>query len=210
MKVTRVSESFVYSAKRQALQEAERQLVQQRETVAALRRDLPQDTVVGDYEFLDLDSTVVSLASLVHDQPLIIYHLMYGKAQTVPCPMCSMWIDGFNATHNHVVEHADFAIVSAADPESVKELIATKGWDTIPVFSAGESSFKYDFGSEDEEGNQIPTISVFVRQGDDIIHTYSGQPMLSEDMNQRGLDLLSPVWNLLDLLPAGRGDWYPG
>jgi predicted dithiol-disulfide oxidoreductase (DUF899 family) len=26
----------------------------------------------------------------------------------------------------------------------------------------------------------------------------------------RGLDLLSPVWNLLDLTRAGRGDWMPG
>lgn len=209
MKVTRVSESFVYSAKRQALQEAERQLVLQREQVAALRRDLPQDTVVGDYEFYDVDSNVVTLESLVGDRPLIVYHLMYGKAQTAPCPMCCMWIDGFNAIHNHVAQHADFGIVAAADSGSLKELIASKGWDTIPVFSAGESSFKYDFGSEDEDGNQIPVVSVFVRRGDDVIHTYSGQPMLSDDMNQRGLDLFSSVWNLLDLLPDGRGDWYP-
>ena len=26
----------------------------------------------------------------------------------------------------------------------------------------------------------------------------------------RGVDLLSPVWNLFDLLPSGRGDWMPG
>ena len=25
----------------------------------------------------------------------------------------------------------------------------------------------------------------------------------------RGIDLLSPVWNLLDLTPEGRGDWEP-
>ena len=25
----------------------------------------------------------------------------------------------------------------------------------------------------------------------------------------RGIDLLSPVWNLLDLTPKGRGDWEP-
>jgi predicted dithiol-disulfide oxidoreductase (DUF899 family) len=27
--------------------------------------------------------------------------------------------------------------------------------------------------------------------------------------NQRGIDQLTPVWNLFDLLPSGRGDWYP-
>jgi predicted dithiol-disulfide oxidoreductase (DUF899 family) len=25
----------------------------------------------------------------------------------------------------------------------------------------------------------------------------------------RGIDLLSPVWHVLDLLPSGRGDWMP-
>ena len=25
----------------------------------------------------------------------------------------------------------------------------------------------------------------------------------------RGMDLLSPVWNFLDLTPEGRGDWMP-
>ena len=29
-------------------------------------------------------------------RPLIIYHFMYGKNQTLPCPMCTMLIDGFN------------------------------------------------------------------------------------------------------------------
>jgi predicted dithiol-disulfide oxidoreductase (DUF899 family) len=26
----------------------------------------------------------------------------------------------------------------------------------------------------------------------------------------RHIDLGSPLWNLLDLTPGGRGDWYPG
>jgi hypothetical protein len=28
--------------------------------------------------------------------------------------------------------------------------------------------------------------------------------------NNRGIDPYSPVWNLFDLTPAGRGDWFPG
>ena len=60
--ITRLSESFVYSAKRQALLEQERQLVLQRERVAALRRDLPLDTVVAEYEFRDVTNEIVSLS----------------------------------------------------------------------------------------------------------------------------------------------------
>lgn len=29
---------------------------------------------------------------------------------------------------------------------------------------------------------------------------------VGENIN-RGIDLLSPVWNILDLTPGGRGDW---
>jgi len=31
-----------------------------------------------------------------------------------------------------------------------------------------------------------------------------------EENEYRGLDLLTPVWNFLDLTPEGRGDWSPG
>jgi predicted dithiol-disulfide oxidoreductase (DUF899 family) len=31
---------------------------------------------------------------------------------------------------------------------------------------------------------------------------------MAEDIKERGLDLLCPVYNILDLTPQGRGDWY--
>jgi predicted dithiol-disulfide oxidoreductase (DUF899 family) len=50
---------------------------------------------------------------------------------------------------------------------------------------------------------------VFVRDDDGTIrHTYSARPRLADDVDQRGIDLLCSVWNLLDLTPQGRGDWY--
>ncbi|MFE5399799.1 hypothetical protein ACFQ9Z_00035 [Streptomyces sp. NPDC056580] len=32
---------------------------------------------------------------------------------------------------------------------------------------------------------------------------------MADDVAERGIDLLAPVWHLLDLTPQGRGDWYP-
>jgi predicted dithiol-disulfide oxidoreductase (DUF899 family) len=32
--------------------------------------------------------------------------------------------------------------------------------------------------------------------------------VLDDDMNERGIDLLQPVYNMLDLTPQGRGNWY--
>jgi predicted dithiol-disulfide oxidoreductase (DUF899 family) len=41
-------------------------------------------------------------------------------------------------------------------------------------------------------------------------HFYSCHPRMADDIEQRGIDLLSPVWHVLDLAPRGRGDWFAG
>jgi predicted dithiol-disulfide oxidoreductase (DUF899 family) len=78
------------------------------------------------------------------------------------------------------------------------------------MLSCGDSTFKYDLGSEDEEGNQDSTITVFTRDSQGVVrNSYTAHPAMSEDIHERGLDLLCAVWNVLDLTPQGRGDWYP-
>jgi predicted dithiol-disulfide oxidoreductase (DUF899 family) len=41
--------------------------------------------------------------------------MMYGKKQTDPCPMCTLWIDGFNGVAQHIAQNVDFAIAAAAE-----------------------------------------------------------------------------------------------
>jgi predicted dithiol-disulfide oxidoreductase (DUF899 family) len=36
------------------------------------------------------------------DRPLVIYHFMFGKKQTKPCPMCTSWLDSFNGVAHHL------------------------------------------------------------------------------------------------------------
>jgi predicted dithiol-disulfide oxidoreductase (DUF899 family) len=75
--------------------------------------------------------------------------------------------------------------------------------------SCGDNTFKYDMRSEDREGNQDSTVSVFTRGKDGTLrHFYTAHPSMSQDIRERGLDLLCPVYNILDLTPQGRGDWY--
>ena len=81
-------------------------------------------------------------------------------------------------------------------------------WRGLRLLSAGDSTFKYDLRSEDAEGNQDSAMSVFTLDDDGSVrHVYSGHPRMSDDIDQRGIDLLSPVWHLLDLTRRGRGDW---
>jgi predicted dithiol-disulfide oxidoreductase (DUF899 family) len=75
--------------------------------------------------------------------------------------------------------------------------------------SCGANTFKYDLGSEDREGSQDSTVSVFTRgSAGTLRHFYSAHPSMADDIKERGLDLLCPVYHVLDLTPQGRGDWY--
>jgi predicted dithiol-disulfide oxidoreductase (DUF899 family) len=191
-----------------------------RERVAELRRSLPDGPLVEDYALeegpADLDAgdatRRVRLSELftAPDRTLVLYHLMYGKRQTSPCPMCTMWIDGLNGVAQHLRQNVDFAVVAAAALPALREHARLRDWRHLRLLSAGTSTLKYDLGSEDETGNQDSTISVFRQDGDaGIRHVYTAHPRMAEDIGERGIDLLSPVWHLLDLTPQGRRDWYP-
>ncbi|MEU1512890.1 DUF899 family protein [Streptomyces sp. NPDC005811] len=214
-------ESEEYLAAREELRLAEIGLMRHREEVAARRRALPPGPPVGEYVFLegpaDLDAGdtpvhEVTLGELftAPDRPLIVYHFMYGKRQTDACPMCTLWIDGFSNIAHHVTRNADFAVVAAADPPTLRAHARARRWPRLRLLSCGDSTFKYDLGSEDEDGGQDSTVSVLTRDPDGTVrHFYSAHPRMADDIAERGIDLLAPVWHLLDLTPGGRGDWYP-
>ena len=123
--------------------------------------------------------------------------------------MCTAWIDSFNGIAHHLDQNVDLAIVAAADPSTLRAHARKRGWDKLRLLSAGESTFKYDLGSEDREGGQDSTISVFTRDADGTLrHFYSGHPWLADDIEERGIDELNPIWNVLDLTPQGRGTFY--
>jgi predicted dithiol-disulfide oxidoreductase (DUF899 family) len=220
VRYTRLAESDIYLKSRNDLRLAEIELLHQRERVAEMRRNLPEGAAVDDYVFLegpkDLDAgdepvSEVRLSELLSapDRPLIVFQMMFGKAQESPCPMCTLWIDGFAGVANHIAENIDLVVVTAADVSELRAHARNRGWNGVRLLSAGESSFKFDLGSEDADGNQSSTISVFDRDEDGTIrHTYTVQPQWSETDYQRGMDLYNPVWHLLDLTPQGRGDWY--
>ena len=122
--------------------------------------------------------------------------------------MCTAWIDAFNGVAHHLAQTVDLAIVAAAEPGPVRAHARNRSWLNLRLLSAGDSTFKYDLGSEDREGNQDSTISVFTRDRDGTLrHFYSVHPRLAEDIEERGIDEFNPIWNVLDLTPQGRGEW---
>ncbi len=198
-----------YEEQREALRQAELALMQQREEVAALRRKLPPGPLVEDYEFNSAEGPVrLSELFTSPDRSLVLYHFMLGKQQAEPCPMCSMWADGWNAVAHHLAASVDVALVTAASVERTEEVARDRGWTDLQWLSAAENTFKADIGGEDASGNQWPFLSVFELGDGSPRLTYSGGAHIIDE-HWRGVDLLSPVWHFLDLTRAGRGDWMP-
>ncbi len=212
-------ESEAYRQARDALLEAEIALRDQREAVAEQRRKLPRDTAIDDYVFqegpadLDLDGPVseIRLSDLLGEsgKPLIVYQYMYGAAQSAPCSMCTMWVDGLNGVSQHIDQTANFVVVAGADIGEFRSLGRRRGWHGLRLLSSAGSAFKTDLNFQNEAGGQFPGFSVFGRFANGSPgHFYSASAILKAG-EYRGIDLLSPVWHLLDLTPKGRGDWLP-
>jgi len=222
MRRTRLeNESPEYLAHREQLRLAEIELRMQRKRVVELRRQLPKGARVTDYAFIegpgdlnagDTPTRTLRLSELftAPNRSLVLYQFMYGKRQTSPCPMCTLIIDSLNGVAHHLAQNVDLAIVAAANPPALRAHARRQGWHNLRLLSTDESStFKYDLGGEDREGTQESTISVFTRDADGTLrHFYSAHPQTAPDHKEGGLDLLSPVYNVLDLTPQGRGDWY--
>jgi len=214
------NESSEYLGKREELRFAEIELMRQRERVAELRRHLPLGAPIPDYQFEEgprdlsagdapLHSVRLSELFTKPDRSLIIYHFMYGKKQSKACPMCTAWLDGANGVAHHLAQNLDFAVVAAADVSTLRTYSRARGWDKLRLLSAGNSTFKYDLGSEDAEGHQDSTISVFTRDANGKVrHFYTAHPRMATEITERGIDLLAPVWHFMDLTPQGRGNWY--
>jgi predicted dithiol-disulfide oxidoreductase (DUF899 family) len=191
-----------------------------RERVAEMRRHLPEGAALQDYEFeegpRDLNAgdgpaRKVRISELFSkpNRSLVIYHFMFGKKQAKACPMCTAWIDSANGVAHHMAQKFDFAVVAAADLPTLRKHSRERGWDKLRLLSAGNNTFKYDLGSEDRAGGQDSTISVFTRDNKGTVrHFYSIHPRMAPDVQERGIDLMLPIWHYMDLTPEGRGDFY--
>ena len=214
------NEPSEYLARREELRLAEIELMRQRERVAELRRHLPEGAPIEDYQFeegpRDLNAgdapvRTVRLSELFTrpNRSVVIYHFMFGKRQSKACPMCTAWLDSANGVAPHLAQNLDFVVVAAADVAVLRTHARDRGWDKLRLLSAGNNTFKYDLGSEDREGHQDSTVSVFTRDAKGTLrHFYTAHPRMAPDIQERGIDLLNPIWHFMDLTPQGRGSWY--
>ena len=157
-----------------------------RETLAAAE---PQE--VDDYEFTSLQG-VVRLSSLFdeHDELILIHNM------GVSCPLCTLWADGYNGIHQHVVRRAAFVVTSPDEPEVQQKIASSRGW-VFPLVSHAGTAFAADMGYRKEDGSWLPGVSVFRRAG-------PGKIVRVSDTSFSPGDDFCTLWHFFDLLPGGR------
>lgn len=215
---TRVTTRDQWLEARRDLLAREKALTRRRDEVLAARRDLPAVRVDAAYAFTAPDGTSTDLPGLFdgHGQ-LVVHHYMWPDlSEAEGCPSCSMFMDTIGDL-THLAEGADtqMAFVTRAPIDVVRPFHQRMGWDN-PLWSSADTSFHADFGArlapaeglthynfrDESDGiatgyvGDLPGESVFVRDGEDVLHTYSTYA--------RGTEELSTPLMLLDLTPAGR------
>jgi predicted dithiol-disulfide oxidoreductase (DUF899 family) len=159
-----------------------------RDTLAAVE---PQE--VNDYEFVTVNGPVRLSKLFGNKEDLILIHNMGAS-----CSYCTLWADGYNGIHQHVVTRAAFAVSSPDRPEVQKKFAESRGWK-FPIVSHVGSTFAADMGYRSERGGWTPGVSVFKRDGETI-------KRVSDASFSPGDDYCT-LWHFFDLLPGGVGDW---
>ncbi len=183
-----------YSATAERLSAYRRQITDIRQQMReALAEVEPQE--VADYQFKTLEGTV-RLAELFGEHTdLMVVHNM-GKS----CPACTLWADGYNGVHHHVITRTAFAVSSPDAPEVQRQFAESRGWKFRMVSHMG-TTFAADMGYRSEKGAWRPGVSVFKLEGGRILR-------VSDALWSPGDDFCT-VWHFFDLLPGGAAGWSP-
>ena len=210
-------ESPAYRQARNALLEAELELDAKIKAVNALRAGLPPGGLVPtDYVFDSLvggGSTPVKLSDLFEPgkNSLVLYSFMYSPEMTASCPACASITDCMNGAAHHIGDRINFAVVAKSPIERFTALAKQRGWTNLTLLSSHNNTYNADYFAEDHKGGQMPIANIFTKTDDGIRHfTASEMLFVKRPGHPRHVDMLWPVWNILDLVPEGRGEnWFP-
>ena len=208
-------ETAKYRAARNKLLKNEIALRRATEKVAAERRKLPLGGAVAEDYVFDSAGGPVKLSALFDagKDTLLIYNFMFGPQMAEACPYCSSILDSVDGAAPHVTQRVNLVIVAKSPIERIMTFVRERGWGSLRLLSSGGNTYNRDYHGENEKGDQLPMMNVFTRRRGRIYHTWGTEMFFApRDRGQdpRHVDLIWPVWNLLDMTPEGRGvKWGP-
>ena len=210
---------------RKELLAREKEAIRAKDAVDVRRRELPGVEVDKEYVFAGQGGRAGLLDLFDGRRQLIVYHFMWRHEESgfpgedQGCPTCSLMADNMgDLSHLHASD-TTLVLVSRAPLASIGRFRQRMGWP-MPWYSSLGSDFNFDFHVSFDEDvapleynykdkatleREVPYIrsgadahglSVFLRDGDRVFHTYSTYG--------RGVDQLIGTYQYLDLTPLGR------
>jgi predicted dithiol-disulfide oxidoreductase (DUF899 family) len=204
---------------RKKLLEEEKEVTLRQDALSARRRELPMVKLDKNYVFEGPRGKTTLLEAFDGRRQLIVYHFMFSPDDTEGHNSCSLLVDNIShEEHLHALD-TTIALVSRAPLNKLTAFKDRMGW-TVPWYSSFGSDFNYDFHVTNDESvapveynykdkatliekgtpwyssGEWQGLSVFLRDGADVYHTYSAY--------ERGIDALVNTYTYLDLTPLGR------
>ena len=181
---------------RMKLYAKEKDLLDVRDSISAERRELPWVRVDKDYVFQSTQGELTLLDLFEGRRQLIVYHFMLPSMTGGRfCTSCSFWIDNIGHLAHFHARDTTVVIDCPVPLESIVEHKQRMGWQ-IPWVSSLGTDFYADFFLPGENGPVMPGISAFIRDGEEVYHTYS--------TIEYGSEMLNGTYHYLDLTALGR------
>jgi predicted dithiol-disulfide oxidoreductase (DUF899 family) len=214
----RVASREEWLAARVELLAKEKELTRARDALSAERRRLPMVRIEKDYRFQTVDGERQLVDLFEGRKQLVIHHFMWIDEADEGCKGCSMQVDTIGDVQVHLsAANTTLAFVSRAPLAKLEAHRARMGW-RVPLISSAGSDFNYDFHATIDPSRgatnynfrdvrqlggwwstfagDMPGVSVFLRDGRDVYHTYSAYA--------RGTEPESNLFGFLDFTPLGR------
>jgi len=125
-----------------------------------------------------------------------------------PCPSCTSILDSLDGAARHLSHRLNLAIVARSDPERIRTFARERDWRNLRLLSSRNNPYNRDYHAETGEGEQNPILNVFVRDGQELRHSWATELMFAprdEGEDPRHVDSIWPIWHVLDMTPQGRG-----
>ncbi|HVV11767.1 DUF899 domain-containing protein [Amycolatopsis sp.] len=223
MTLPQVASRDEWLAARLKLLAREKELMRAQDELTTQRQELPMVRIDKDYKFAGTEGEVGFADLFEGRRQLVVYHFMFHPDWDEGCPSCSYAVDNIGRLeHLHGLD-TTFALVSRAPFAKLANWRKRMDW-TVPWYSSAGSDFNYDFHVTNDEAvapveynykdretmereglgyavnGDAHGLSVFVRDGEDVFHSYTTYG--------RGAEILLSTYHYLDLTPLGRQGRY--
>ena len=213
-------------AARKELLTAEKEATRAKDALNTRRRLLPMVRIDKDYRFEGPQGQIGLTDLFDGNRQLVVQHFMFSPSWEDGCSSCTAAVDEISdGLLRHLrARSTAYAVVARAPLAKLDKYRAKRGW-SIPFYSSYGSDFNYDFHvtldasvtpiefnyrgpddlraagldwilKTDDQPMEQPGMSCFLREGDEVFHTYS--------TFARGSEQTRDAYGILDLTALGR------